>query len=124
MDADILEYYERGGEDTRLADSIELLRTKELLRRYLPPASDVLDVGGASGVYATWLTAQGHRVNSSTQSPGTSLPPWRRASTPCSVTRGRSTSQTPVATSCCSWARSTTCSTARNEFVRWLRRAG
>jgi ubiquinone/menaquinone biosynthesis C-methylase UbiE len=62
MDADILEYYERGGEDTRLVDSIELLRTTVLLRRYLPPAADILDVGGASGVYATWLTAQGHRV--------------------------------------------------------------
>jgi hypothetical protein len=62
MDADILEYYDRGGEDTRLVDSIELLRTKVLLRRYLPPSADVLDVGGASGVYATWLTGQGHRV--------------------------------------------------------------
>jgi hypothetical protein len=62
MDADILEYYNRGGEDTRLVDSIELLRTKVLLRRYLPPSADILDVGGASGVYATWLTEQGHRV--------------------------------------------------------------
>jgi len=62
MDADILEYYNRGGEDTRLADSIELLRTKVLLQRYLPPSADILDVGGASGVYATWLTEQGHRV--------------------------------------------------------------
>jgi hypothetical protein len=62
MDADILEYYNRGGEDTRLNDSIELLRTKVLLQRYLPPAADILDVGGASGTYATWLTTQGHRV--------------------------------------------------------------
>lgn len=62
MDADILEYYERGGEDTRLADSVELLRTKVLLQRYLPKNANVLDVGGASGVYATWLTEQGHRV--------------------------------------------------------------
>ena len=62
MDADILEYYERGGEDTRLADSVELLRTKVLLQRYLPENANVLDVGGASGVYATWLTEQGHHV--------------------------------------------------------------
>lgn len=62
MDADILEYYERGGEDTRLDDSVELLRTKVLLHRYLPPAAEILDVGGASGVYATWLAEQGHRV--------------------------------------------------------------
>jgi hypothetical protein len=62
MDADILEYYNRGGEDTRLAGTVELLRTKVLLSRYLPPSADVLDVGGASGVYATWLVEQGHWV--------------------------------------------------------------
>lgn len=62
MDADILEYYNRGGEDSRLVDTVELLRTKLLLKRYLPPSADVLDVGGASGVYATWLAEQGHRV--------------------------------------------------------------
>ncbi|MFI7675163.1 class I SAM-dependent methyltransferase [Actinophytocola sp. NPDC049390] len=62
MDADILEYYERGGEDTRLVDSLELLRTKVLLRRHLPEKASVLDVGGASGVYATWLAEEGHRV--------------------------------------------------------------
>ena len=62
MDADILEYYERGGEDTRLVDSVELLRTKALLRRYLPKKANILDVGGASGVYATWLAEEGHRV--------------------------------------------------------------
>lgn len=53
MDADIREYYDRGGEETRLTDSLELLRTKVLLRRCLPPDASVLDVGGASGVYAT-----------------------------------------------------------------------
>jgi len=62
MDADILEYYDRGGEDTRLADSVELLRTKVLLQRHLPENAKVLDVGGGSGVYATWLAEQGHRV--------------------------------------------------------------
>ena len=62
MDADILEYYARGGEDTRLIDSMELLRTKVLLQRYLPPKAELLDVGGASGVYATWLMRQGHDV--------------------------------------------------------------
>jgi ubiquinone/menaquinone biosynthesis C-methylase UbiE len=62
MDADILEFYERGGEDTRLTDSVELLRTKVLLRRHLPEQATVLDVGGASGVHATWLAEEGHRV--------------------------------------------------------------
>src|SRR5690242_16313009 len=62
MDADILEYYDRGGEETRLIDSLELLRTKVLLRRHLPRNATVLDVGGASGVYATWLADEGHDV--------------------------------------------------------------
>jgi SAM-dependent methyltransferase len=62
MDADMLEYYDRGGEDTRLVDTIELLRTKVLLHRYLPPEADILDVGGGSGIYSTWLIEQGHRV--------------------------------------------------------------
>lgn len=62
MDGDILEYYDRGGEDARLGDSIELLRTKVLLRRYLPPKAEILDVGGASGVHATWLAGEGHDV--------------------------------------------------------------
>lgn len=62
MDADILEYYDRGGEDTRILHSVELLRTKVLLQRHLPKNADVLDVGGASGVHATWLAEEGHRV--------------------------------------------------------------
>jgi hypothetical protein len=62
MDADIFEYYERGGEDTRLDGSLELLRTKVLLQRYLPTGAEILDVGGASGVHATWLASEGHRV--------------------------------------------------------------
>ncbi|MET9269015.1 class I SAM-dependent methyltransferase [Kribbella sp. NPDC003557] len=41
---------------------LEYLRTQELLRRWLPPASVVLDVGGATGVHARWLAADGHRV--------------------------------------------------------------
>jgi ubiquinone/menaquinone biosynthesis C-methylase UbiE len=41
---------------------LAFVRTQELLRRWLPPASDVLDVGGATGVHARWLAADGHRV--------------------------------------------------------------
>ena len=62
MDADILEYYDRGGERDRLADTMELLRTKVLLARYLPAGASVLDVGGAYGVYASWLAERGHDV--------------------------------------------------------------
>lgn len=60
-------YYERGGEDARLREEgglLEFLRTQEIVRRHLPPAPvRVLDVGGASGVHAAWLAADGHRVH-------------------------------------------------------------
>lgn len=42
---------------------LELVRTQEILRRHLPaPPADILDVGGATGVHAEWLAADGHRV--------------------------------------------------------------
>lgn len=63
LDQDLHTYYERGGERTRLDGSLELLRTKVLLERLLPPApASVLDVGGAFGVYATWLAGRGYDV--------------------------------------------------------------
>jgi 2-polyprenyl-3-methyl-5-hydroxy-6-metoxy-1,4-benzoquinol methylase len=33
-----------------------------LLQRHLPANASVLDVGGGSGVHATWLAEQGHHV--------------------------------------------------------------
>lgn len=63
VDDRILAYYEQGGEATRLNGSLELLRTKVLLDRQLPaPPASVLDVGGAFGVYATWLAERGYDV--------------------------------------------------------------
>lgn len=62
LDAGVREYYDRGGEANRLDDTVELLRTKVLLERLVPEQATVLDVGGGFGVYATWLTARGHRV--------------------------------------------------------------
>ncbi len=55
-------------EDERLRSGtglIELLRTQELVRRHLGtgPRRRVLDVGGASGVHAEWLAADGHQVH-------------------------------------------------------------
>lgn len=42
---------------------LELLRTQELLRRFLPEApARVLDVGGGTGVHARWLVADGYEV--------------------------------------------------------------
>ncbi|GLX01630.1 class I SAM-dependent methyltransferase [Microtetraspora sp. NBRC 16547] len=63
---EILDYYLRGREDGRLRSGrgrLEFWRTQDVLRRVLPPApARVLDVGGASGVHAEWLAADGYRV--------------------------------------------------------------
>jgi SAM-dependent methyltransferase len=62
----LLEYYNAGGEQARLADargSLELERTKLLIQRSLAPdPSDVADVGGGPGAYTLWLAELGHRV--------------------------------------------------------------
>jgi SAM-dependent methyltransferase len=59
-------YYESGGELDRLSvggGRLEFLRTRDVLRRVLPPApATVLDVGGATGVHARWLVEEGYRV--------------------------------------------------------------
>jgi ubiquinone/menaquinone biosynthesis C-methylase UbiE len=66
-DADILRHYERVAEAERLsrgAGQLELVRTQELLTRYLPPPpAAVLDVGGGPGVYACWLAQRGYEVH-------------------------------------------------------------
>jgi SAM-dependent methyltransferase len=70
LDEQVLEHYTSGvrPEDDRLRSGtgrIELLRTQELVRRYLGDGGPrrVLDVGGASGVHAEWLAADGHLVH-------------------------------------------------------------
>lgn len=63
---EILAHYGEGRERARLSGdgSLELVRTRVLLERFLPaPPARVLDVGGASGVYASWLAARGYRVH-------------------------------------------------------------
>lgn len=66
IDPEIAAYYDEGKERDRLTaggESLELVRTKELLQRLLPaPLADVLDVGGGAGVYAAWLARLGYRV--------------------------------------------------------------
>ena len=66
MDQKVLRYYEKDfDEHQRLRiDSIELLRTRELILRYLLDRPLViLDVGGATGVYSFWLSERGHEVH-------------------------------------------------------------
>jgi SAM-dependent methyltransferase len=65
-DAEILAQYAEGREHGRLTNgpSLELLRTRVLLERFLPdPPARVLDVGGASGVHASWLSGRGYHVH-------------------------------------------------------------
>jgi SAM-dependent methyltransferase len=64
---EIVEYYRRGGERDRLAAGqgrLEFLRTWDVLTRVLPAApATVIDVGGATGVYAGPLREAGYRVH-------------------------------------------------------------
>jgi SAM-dependent methyltransferase len=65
LNRDIAEHYSQGVETDRLATGgrLEAARTRELLRRFLPAApADVLDIGGAEGVYALPLARDGYRV--------------------------------------------------------------
>ena len=66
IDAEILAHYAEGQEHGRLTSgpSLELLRTRVLLERFLPaPPARVLDVGGAGGVHASWLSGRGYQVH-------------------------------------------------------------
>jgi hypothetical protein len=65
MDAEVLAHYAEGREHGRLTSgpSLEPLRTRVPLERFLPaPPARVLDVGGGSGVHASWLSGRGYRV--------------------------------------------------------------
>ncbi|WP_326705381.1 class I SAM-dependent methyltransferase [Streptomyces cyaneofuscatus] len=68
LDPSVMRFYgETVSEDSRLRSSadgrMELVRTQELLRRFLPPApARVLDVGGGTGVHAEWLVMDGYDV--------------------------------------------------------------
>jgi SAM-dependent methyltransferase len=62
-----LGHYEAIDEGDRITQGfgqLELLRTQEVLGRHLPadPCA-ILDVGGATGVHASWLASRGHRVH-------------------------------------------------------------
>jgi ubiquinone/menaquinone biosynthesis C-methylase UbiE len=68
FDSEIVDYYSsKWEEDARLRsglDEIELLRTQEIVRRFLPDGGlRILDVGGGGGVHAEWLLADGHEVH-------------------------------------------------------------
>lgn len=68
IDPEIARYYtETWDEDARLRsglNELELVRTREIVRRHLSErALEVLDVGGGGGVHAEWLLDDGHAVH-------------------------------------------------------------
>lgn len=68
LDSRIQRFYaEHADEGARLtslsaAGRVELERVRRILADRLAPGSAVLDVGGATGIHARWLAAQGHAV--------------------------------------------------------------
>jgi SAM-dependent methyltransferase len=64
---DIIGHYAQIPEEERITfglGRLELLRTREVLRRHLPnPPATILDVGGGTGVHADWLADAGHDVH-------------------------------------------------------------
>ncbi|UCE41614.1 MAG: class I SAM-dependent methyltransferase [Candidatus Aminicenantes bacterium] len=68
LDTDPLrEYYNKVDEEGRLtfgSGPLELVRTQEILTRYLPsPPAVIGDVGGGAGIHALWLARKGYQVH-------------------------------------------------------------
>jgi ubiquinone/menaquinone biosynthesis C-methylase UbiE len=67
LSREVVTYYEGGIEVDRLSSGVsqlELVRTQELMQRYLPPPpAIILDVGGGTGIYSLWLARQGYEVH-------------------------------------------------------------
>ena len=64
----VLNYYNSSfDESQRLANAsgkLELLRTQDILMRYLPtPPADIADIGGGPGVYSSWLASLGYNLH-------------------------------------------------------------
>jgi ubiquinone/menaquinone biosynthesis C-methylase UbiE len=63
----VVAHYEASREQDRLVGGLaelELVRTREVLRRHLtPPPQSIIDVGGGTGVHAAWLLRDGYRVH-------------------------------------------------------------
>jgi ubiquinone/menaquinone biosynthesis C-methylase UbiE len=64
---EVLRYYQATDEAERLQreeSELELLRTREILARFLPPApAEILDVGGGPAVHSLWLANLGYRIH-------------------------------------------------------------
>lgn len=64
---DVVGHYESIREEDRISSGLgqlELLRVQEVLKRHLPsPPARVLDVGGGTGIHASWLAERGDSVH-------------------------------------------------------------
>jgi ubiquinone/menaquinone biosynthesis C-methylase UbiE len=64
---EIVAHYATGYEEQRLlrgTSQLELVRTQEIVLRYLPlPPAVILDVGGGPGAYSLWLARLGYEVH-------------------------------------------------------------
>jgi ubiquinone/menaquinone biosynthesis C-methylase UbiE len=65
-DPAVIRHYTSIREEDRISaglGQLELARAEEILRRHLPaPPGKILDIGGATGIHASWLADIGHRV--------------------------------------------------------------
>lgn len=63
----ILQYYQATDETGRLLrveNELELLRTRDILLRYLPePPAELIDIGGGPAVHSFWLAGLGYRTH-------------------------------------------------------------
>ncbi len=67
-DSRLLHFYEKstaeGARLFRREGQLEFVRTKELLERFLPrPRARIIDAGGGTGAYSSWLASLGHSVH-------------------------------------------------------------
>ena len=62
----LIEYYNKGGEDGRLASrhgSVEFLTTMRYIGRYLKPGDRIIEIGAGTGRYSHALARQGYSVD-------------------------------------------------------------
>ena len=66
LDPAVIRHYTNIREEDRISaglGQLELARAEEVLRRHLPAApGQIVDIGGATGIHASWLADLGHRV--------------------------------------------------------------
>ncbi|WP_259014359.1 class I SAM-dependent methyltransferase [Emticicia fluvialis] len=66
ISSEIEHFYTHTSEEARLQlglGPLEFERNKELLKRYIPNAGTIVDVGGGPGAYSEWLAGLGYQVH-------------------------------------------------------------